>query len=280
MIHSKDSNASLARNILEPLSSRIESMQLDLGIYVREKAVYYIIPTMDEYKSLSRGKEKIVEFSDAFYSNDIGIIFIRSPEQVNDNYLKILMHEYVHWFLDQTLWDAPLWFHEGMATYYSRQLGYEKYWQFVSARFWGKSMELGNRDYPQDKNDWAFFYLNSTFALQYMKDEYPEAWKDFWDYIAAFNREKRKISFYKAFDQTYNNSGSGFFQGYQNYTKRLAFWYLVLGVNSLIFSILPFVLIIGAIRKRRRMNSLPDLPEETDTEYNEPLDTEEGKGQF
>jgi hypothetical protein len=105
------------------------------------------------------------------------------------------MHEYVHWFLDQTLWDAPLWFHEGMATYYSRQLGYEKYWQFVSARFWGKSMELGNRDYPQDKNDWAFFYLNSTFALQYMKDEYPEAWKDFWDYIAAFNRENEKSPF-------------------------------------------------------------------------------------
>ena len=57
---------------------------------------------------------------------------------------------------------------------------------------------------------------------------------------------------------------------YQDYLKEKAWKYLFIGINSLIFSLLPFVLIIAYFRRRKRMKQLPDLPLPQDAELEPP----------
>jgi isopentenyl phosphate kinase len=81
------------QNISKMLDDRIGNLQMELGIYPSIKVPIYIIPNRIEYHKLSFGKEDIVEFSDAFYNAEEGRIYIRSGDQIVENYLKILMHE-------------------------------------------------------------------------------------------------------------------------------------------------------------------------------------------
>ena len=276
IVHFKPENARVAKSLLTPLSAKIEAFQREIGIYPGAKAPYYIAPTYQEYFDITSKLSKTLQKSDAFYSSETGFIVIRSPEQINDNYLKILMHEYIHWYLDQLFMDAPLWFHEGMATYFAGQLGFERHWQFIRYRFWGKQIPLLTNEYPASRQDLDFFYLNSTFALRYMKDEYPQIWKEFWDFVASYHRQGDKAIFRHAFRQTFNSKLYTFNESFEAYARRLSYWYIFIGINSFLITLMPFLLIIAWLRRRSKMRQLPDIEHVMDDESE--LDSRSGSG--
>lgn len=243
------------------LEERAADLQMQLGVYTDEKAPIYIVASAAEYQRMSLGKATIVEFSDAFYNGKEGKIYIRSGDQVQDNYLNILMHEYIHWYLEQVFIAAPLWFHEGMATYYGGQLGYERYLEYLRATFWGKSGNLFRMSYtyPTDQADWGHFYISSAMALRYMETKHPQQWEHFWSLVAGVHREGKKIRFNQAFLQSYGQSLFEFNAGFERHSKRQGYLYLALALNSLIFLCLPFVMLIIARKRRKKMAQLPDL---------------------
>lgn len=248
--------------ILDELHSRADALQRELGIYTTRSAQIYIIDDPDLYKALSLGKNSIVEFSDAFYSSAEERIYIRSREQISGSYHQVIYHEYLHWLLDQLFESAPLWFHEGMATYYSGQLGYDRYLSFIRASFWGESSDLFllSFSYPEDQQDWDNYYLSSYFALKWMRDKNPQSWKRFWDHTAGYWRRGYRTDFISAFRVVYGQSLWSFNQTFRAYTRSLATQYLVIGINSLILAMLPAILIIAYRIRRKRRLALPDLP--------------------
>jgi hypothetical protein len=254
--------------IADMLEDRIGDFQMKLGIYPSAKVAIHIITSQTEYQKLSLGKTDIVEFSDAFYSSKDGRIYIRSGDQVEQNYLKILMHEYIHWYLEQLFRNTPLWFHEGMATYHSGQLGYERYLLYIQQSFLGKSANLfrTSYQYPANQDDWPHFYLSSAMALRFMEEKHPQAWQVFWNQVAANHHQEIKISFNQAFISSYGQSLYDFNQNYEKYSRRQGYLYLIVGLNSLIFLVLPFIMLLVARKRRQRMLKLPDLDlaEETD----------------
>lgn len=248
------------RKIATALEERIGNLQMKLGIYPSTVAAIYIVSGEAEYQKLSLGKAEIVEFSDAFYSGSEGRIYIRSGDQVQENYLKILMHEYIHWYLEQLFIGTPLWFHEGMATYHSGQLGYDRYLLYIRESFLGKSGDLYRMSYryPAVQEDWPHFYLSSAMALRFMEEKHPQAWLRFWDTVASSHRQGYKIRFNQAFISSYGISLYDFNHQFERYSRKQGYLYLAVALNSLIFLSLPFIMLIVARKRKRRMQMLPD----------------------
>ncbi len=244
------------------LSEKIGDLQMQLGVYPESRVPIYIVYKAENFAELAQGKAEIVEFSDAFYSGTEKAIYIRSKDQVRENYLKILLHEYIHWYLDELIRGAPLWFHEGMATYLSGQMGYDRYLIYLKESLINPKSDLfrvGHK-YPDDRADWSRFYLSSAMAVRYMQDRHELQWKRFWDAVAYSHKQGRSIRFSEAFVSSYRQNLWDFHQNFEAYSKRQGYLYLIIALNSFLFALLPFVMLAIARKRRRRMQLLPDLP--------------------
>ena len=260
-VHAQQELSVSMQRIALLLDDRIAELQMKVGIYPAEKPDIYIVQGEAEYQKLSLGKAEIVEFSDAFFSSSENRIYIRSGEQIHQNYLKILLHEYIHWYLEELFTDAPLWFHEGMATYHSGQLGYDRYLLYIRESFLGKKSDLYRMSYryPTSREDWPMFYVSSAMALRFMEEKHPLAWQRFWDTVSQSHRQGQKIRFNQAFFSSYGLSMYDFTLQFERYSKRQGYLYLIVALNSVIFLCLPFVMLLVAAKRRRKMRALPEL---------------------
>jgi len=245
------------------LDDRIGDLQMTLGIYPQNSVNVYIIHGGEAYQKLSGGRGKIIEFSDAFFSGDEGVIYVRSQDQISENYLHILIHEYIHWYLEELFISAPLWFHEGMATYFSGQMGYERFLLYLRESLVNPRSDLFRMgyQYPRNRQDWPRFYTSSAMAVRFMQEKHKPNWQSFWDYVALSHKRGQKIRFNEAFVRCYHTSLWDFQRSFERYSRRQGYLYLVVAANSLIFALLPFVMLLIARKRRRRMQKLPDLPE-------------------
>lgn len=251
-----------SENLSEQLDERIFAIQSELGIYTNHKVQIFALGSSVEYHALSRGKDAIVEFSDAFYSSAEERIYIRSKQEIQESYLQVLVHEYMHWYLDQIFENTPLWFHEGMATYFAGQLGYERYLMFIQNSFWGKPGELllPGDSYPKNPSDLQSFYLSSYFAIKWMKEKQELSWKHFWDNTANSWRRGYKTDFRMCFRRAYGMELWSFHLAFGRYIKRLSYQYLVVAINSIVLAFMPLILLIAARKRKLRQAKLPDLP--------------------
>ena len=179
--------------------------------------------------------------------------------------------------LVELLVGAPLWLHEGLATFHGGQLGLDRYYYYVRERFWGNRMDLFKLafSYPQRREDWELYYLTSYFAVRYMREKDPEAWRGFWNTVATNNRKGRRTRFSEAFARSYDSNLHTFNLDFSDASKRQAWIYLITGFSSLLFALLPFVVILAMLRQKRRMRALPDLelppePEPEEQQEQEP----------
>lgn len=278
VLYTTQQNKTDFSGMLATLNQRIDALQMSTGVYLNTRADIYVLPNRASYQQLAGGKESIVEFSDAFYSSGERRIYIRSREQIHSSYTNILMHEYVHWYLDQIFLSTPLWFHEGLATEFGTPLGVGRYLMFIRERFWGNRLDLFELAYryPRERRNWELYYLSSYFAVKYMQERDEQAWRDFWTLTARNQRQGVKTRFTEALSSAYRLSLYQFNLDFSRHTRKLAYQYLIIGVNSIIFSLLPFVLLIAVLKHRRRLKALPDLPEPEEPEPPEAANSDPG----
>jgi hypothetical protein len=209
-----------------------------------------------------------VEFSDAFYSGTEKRIYVKPLASIQENHRKILLHEYIHWYLEQIFTQTPLWFHEGMATHFSRQMGFEQYLFFLQESFLGKKSDLFrlSYNYPEKKEDWPLFYLSSTMAVSYLKEKKNEQWNNFWELVAQQQRKNQQTPFTEYFNRAFQTTFYDFHKGYAGYIKHLRYQYLFWSINALLALLLPVILIIAWRIRKKRMSALPDLPLPEDDE--------------
>jgi len=268
--YSPEPISSSMRRIASLLDDRIADLHQNLGLYPTAKVAVYIVPDKHSYRELSIGRADIIEFSDAFYSGSEGRIYIRSGDQIEDSYTNVLMHEYIHWYVEQYFISTPLWFHEGMAVYFSGQLGYERYLVYLRESLRGKKGNLYrlSYNYPQERRDWELFYLSSAMAVRYMQNSHTENWKEFWDIVAAGHRAGGRLRFSEVFVMSYRTSVYDFTRAFEVQSRRQGYLYLFAAVNGIIFLILPVVMLVIARKRRKILNRMQDydLPEESEPE--------------
>ncbi|HNQ39360.1 MAG TPA: hypothetical protein PLJ90_05105 [Candidatus Cloacimonas sp.] len=254
--------------MLGKLDDNIDAFQMELGVYLDALAPVYLIESDRSYQTLALGKAKIVEFSDAFYSGKEKRIYVKPLASIQENHRKILLHEYIHWYLEQIFTQTPLWFHEGMATHFSQQMGFEQYLFFLQESFLGKKSDLFrlSYNYPEKKEDWALFYLSSTMAVSYLKEKKNEQWNNFWESVAQQQRKNQQTPFTEYFNRAFQTTFYNFHKEYAGYIKHLRYQYLFWSINALLALLLPVILIIAWRIRKKRLSALPDLPLPEDDE--------------
>ena len=254
--------------MLGKLDDNIDAFQMELGVYLDALAPVYLIESDRSYQTLALGKAKIVEFSDAFYSGTEKRIYVKPLASIQENHRKILLHEYIHWYLEQIFTQTPLWFHEGMATHFSRQMGFEQYLFFLQESFLGKKSDLFrlSYNYPEKKEDWPLFYLSSTMAVSYLKEKKNEQWNNFWELVAQQQRKNQQTPFTEYFNRAFQTTFYNFHKEYAGYIKHLRYQYLFWSINALLALLLPVILIIAWRIRKKRLSALPDLPLPEDDE--------------
>lgn len=258
------------------LDDLVDGIQMDTGVYIDGGPDVYIVPDRADYLALSQGRSKIVEFSEAFYSSQEGQIYIRGEVQADANFKKVVLHEYIHWYLDQVFELTPLWFHEGMAMLYANQLGFESYLMYIRDRFWGSKGDLFRMAYryPEEQRDWQHYYLTSYFAIKYLKEDKEKGWNDLWALASQNYHNGKKTHFVRAFNTSFNITLFDFNEQFTRHSYRLAWQYLIIAINALVIAILPFIVLIIYARRRKRQRALPDYPVPEDMEEPDPDDTD------
>jgi hypothetical protein len=276
----RETPASTAR-LREMLDAGIDLIQMETGVYLEGGPEIFIVPDRASYQRLSLGRDRVVEFSDAFYSTVEHRIYIRAREQIGTDFVKVLVHEYTHWFLDQLFEGSTLWFHEGMATLYANQLSVESYLHFTQQRFFGRQSDLFQMsyEYPAKPSEWQNYYLTSYFAIRYLKEKKESGWRRFWDITAANHKNGTRTLFIRTFNASFNTTLLDFNAEFRSHCQRLAWQYLFIGFNSILLALLPFLLLFIAIKRRKRLRAMPDLPmpegEEEPVEPDDRVESEE-----
>jgi hypothetical protein len=238
----------LVINLVSRFEKDIFEFQKKIGKYPDLPIRIIIAANEKDYLHYAQTKGKIIEFSQAFYSNNA--IYLRNPANLQ-NFSKvnqILLHEYIHHFVHYYFENAPLWFHEGMAVYFSDDMSFDREFNFMRHHFGGTNLTLKQMQYqyPQNRGQWQAFYSKSGLAVKYL------ATKEKTKFISFWNNAKPASNFLDVFTKSFHFTPAGFSQTFQKYSKTHLIYGLLIAFSSLIWLVLPFILLLGWFRKYLR----------------------------
>ena len=208
-------NITFANELIKILYDNIEVFQKRIGSYPDLPVKIVIAKDNEEYKSFTSKGKGIIQFSEAVYNFKEQTIYVRNPRNLKNisRLHKILLHEYIHHYVYHHWKNAPLWFHEGMAVYYSEDLSYERELNFIKDFILGNSLPLKKMKYiyPDQMIKWESFYAKSALAIKYIDTKKKKEFYEFWDF-SEFDKNFDS-AFLKAFYFT-TDDFSNFFEEY------------------------------------------------------------------
>jgi hypothetical protein len=219
-----------------------------VGAYLDAPINIKIAGDKKEYSTWTGGSSAILEFSQAFYNRNTDTIYLRNPSELKNLVLlrRILLHEYIHHFVMHFWKNPPLWFNEGMAVYFSNDMGFDRELNFAKNYIMGNSRTLNmmKYSYPRNRIEWESFYAKSGLAVKYIYMKKKVEFYRFWDLANP------KHDFDSAFLNAFQMSAEEFSVQFENYAKTNLRVEILLASTGMVWSILPLILIIGVIRKK------------------------------
>ncbi len=248
--------------------SDIDRFQKTIGYYPDIQTLIVIAPNEDYYRSLTAEYSGIIEFSEAFYSGAERRIYIRNPRHLRDygRLRKIILHEYIHLFIDSTFENVPLWFHEGMAVYFSEGLSFDRQVLFAKDHVLGNTEPLTemSRGYPVSRARWLSFYTKSALALKYLYANHKEGFYLFWELSETVT------NFDTAFLQAYGMTSLMFSHIFEEHLSDRLRIEILLSFTGFIWSLLPLILLIAYLKKRFKARKLR-------TEWEKEMESDDGE---
>ena len=226
----------------------IDEFQRAIGFYPEIMGEIIIAPNMEFYQNIIAGHRGIIEFSEALYSPSEKRIYIRNPRDLKNfsRLRRIILHEYIHLFLDTQFDNIPLWFHEGMAVFFSGDLTFERELLYARDFLLGNSLNLNEMvgRYPEGRIRWNSFYAKSALAVKYLYTNHPDEFYTLWEY----NDEPADFSL--AFFRAFNLTPRQFSPLLEDYLKKRFRLEILLAFTGIIWGVLPFILLLAWLRKR------------------------------
>ncbi len=244
------SDIQVLEHLISQFDEAIFGFQKSVGSYLSEPITIRIAADETEYQSWTKGTSRIIEFSQAFYSRKTDTIYLRNPSKMQslNRLQRIMLHEYIHHFVSRFVADVPLWFNEGMAVYFSGDMGFDREFNFARNHILGNTRPLNmmKYSYPRNQIEWESFYAKSGLAVKYLYTKKRVEFYRLWDYMS------RQQTFESAFMKAFLMTTSEFSKFFEEYTKTRFRTEILLASTGMIWSVLPLVLIIGFIRKKIR----------------------------
>lgn len=255
----------------EEIANKIFTHFTDLTQELRRNVGFYDVPQIKlilthnekEFENYIFQFEKVPETSVAIALPQYSLIIVKNPRDlpiytppanIETEFFKILLHEYCHILLYLIAPDMhkPLWFEEGFAQYFASQWDVEREFVFVSHAVKGEMLNLDayRWHYPERKTTREIFYLQSYYAINRLINTYSK--EQFQDFLDAMHNESNG-DFDELFLRIFGLTPRDFLVQTQESIKPHAFlMVLFTGFGVLWVFILPLLLIIAYIRKRRK----------------------------
>lgn len=248
-----EQDAKIAAKLGRDLARNISIFQKSIGQYPNLRTHVVIAEDHDEYQSFISSSKEIVEFSQAFYSPSRKTIFIRNPRD-NLHFAdlnRILFHEYLHHFVFYHFQDAPLWFHEGMAVYFSKDFSQGRELNLAAQHLMGNTREISEMNYyPDNRIEWESFYAKSALAVRYLYTKKKMRFHDLW------NNAKPYRKFNPAFHRSFFLSVSSFSEEFENYSANHFKSTSIIFIGSLIWMLMPLLFILSILRGKYKEKQL------------------------
>ncbi len=200
------------------------------------------------YDGWTQQHSAILEHSSGFYSRRNRTIFLKNPKYLRNipNIRKLLLHEYIHHFVGSFWKDPPLWFNEGMAVYFSYDMGIERELNFAKNYILGNSLSLEQmkKNYPKNMIEWESFYAKSGLAVKYLYSNKRRSFYQLWDKAGSTG------NFERAFLNSFFMTTRTFSDQFEDYSKTHFRAEILMASTGLIWGVLPLILIVGVIRKK------------------------------
>lgn len=133
-----------------------------------------------------------------------------------------------------------------MAVYFSGDMGIDRELNFAKNYILGNSRPLTQmkQGYPKNMIEWESFYAKSGLAVKYLYNKKRRSFYRLWD--KARTTRNFETAFLSSFYMT-TNTFSDVFEDYSKTHFRIE---IILASTSIIWGVLPLVLIVGVIRKK------------------------------
>lgn len=234
----------LAQEIMNHLPKLIDRFQMDIGVYPKFKARIYLSHDQQDFQNLVAAFGGITEHSNAFYSRQDSVIYIKSFLELGnkESFYQILHHEYIHAFIEHHFQDAPLWFHEGMAIHFSQQFSTDMVYalglDYLSNNI-PPIAEMANK-YPQDSRRLTTFYAKSAMAVEYLHQENS----------TAFSKLFRSHTYFNiAFNRSFGFSLEKFYYDFEEDFRNKIILNAIYSLGTLLGLIFPIIFIWGWLRR-------------------------------
>ena len=240
--------------IKKELSDRIVKFQYQVKSFPNIDIIINLAPDKATYEGWVKGKDIVFENSSAFTNLNTHEIFIKNPTFFAENrrFFNVLLHEYIHIFINYHFDDAPLWFHEGMANYFSEGLTINNTFIYVRNNAFNKKyllMKYAYR-YPEQKVNIEPFYFQSTLLIKRVFEDKMNKLINL--FYLSEDHERFSEAFVEAFGKTQEELLKNFEKEINNFLKTNFY----IGIMLLTWSLFPLFLIIAKIKQNRRTKRL------------------------
>jgi hypothetical protein len=226
-----------------------------------------IAPDKKTYEEWTANKSIVFDNSLGFADLKEDQIYIKNPFYIKGSrkLVQVLLHEYIHIYIYHHWTDAPLWFHEGMAWYFSEGISFDQMLHFMTNNaFHNKLLLIKNAySYPDKKSQIEPFYFQAALLIKHTAEEDKKRLQNLFELSA--NYKNFGNAFLNAFKMPLEEFLAGFYR-YLNTFFKLSIYKTILLSSWIIF---PILLIIAKFRQDYKTKQL--LKEWEQEEINENL---------
>lgn len=243
-------DSKIAAELGKTLAENISKFQKQMGHYPQLKTQIVIARDHAEYQEFMQNTEGIQEFSQAVYRHSNNTIYIRNPRDDLrfDQLSKILLHEYIHSYVFHYFINAPLWFHEGMAVYFSQDFGHSRELNLVRNYIMGNTRTLDQmqNSYPENRLEWESFYSKSALAVRYLYLHKRQEFYQLWQSAKPYRR------FNTAFIKSFRYTQEDFSYFFEEYCSTHLKSQVILAMSGMIWLSFPLIFFVGYFRRRKK----------------------------
>lgn len=270
----------IADKIFARFTDITQEVNRDVGFYDVPQIKLILAHNEREFENYIAQFNALPETSAAVALPAYNLIIIKNPRDlqvytppanIETEFFKVLLHEYCHILLYSLAPDLhkPLWFEEGFAQYFAGQWDVNREFLLVSYALKGEMLNLdGYRwHYPEREKLREIFYLQSYYTINRLINTYSK--EQFQDFLDAMYYNPNG-DFDELFLSVFGLEPRAFLAQTQHSIKPHAFlMVLFTGFGLLWTVVLPILLLIAYLRKRRKARIVEKVWVEEEIEKDE-----------
>ena len=261
-----ENDEKIIAQIKNELSDRIIQLQQTIRSLRDLEITINIAPNPSIYAEWILGKHIVFENSIGYAELETNQIYIKNLSSLpgKPELITLLMHEYIHLYIYDHFPDAPLWFHEGMAHYFSSPINLEQiYYWWTNAFKKGYLLDQFPYTYPENEEELTPYYFQSFLIFRHLMQTKDNKLQD------LFYLSEKNNNFHDCFTNIFYRTPESYVLDFYHHTlvrelrvqKAIKYAYLV----ALVIILTAVLLFYFRIKKQMRLEKLHQLCEEFGT---------------